>query len=119
MLAGGKCRVVKQGLSPPQAAGRACPAGSRSACCSCTDVRVTVEALKEEASINTAGTGCSRRALTAVYEPRQLQSVLLLSGHRVGRFRLSQPSGIEGFDLGYLKLNFRTSAVRGPAKFVT
>ena len=57
-LAGGKCRVAKQGTSSPWAAGRACPVSSSSACCSCTDVRVTVEALKEEASINTAGMGC-------------------------------------------------------------
>lgn len=119
VLAGGKCRLVKQGLSPPRAAGRACPVSSDSACCSCTDVRVTVEALKEEASINTAGMGCSRRALTAVCKSQQLQSALLLSGHRVGRFRLSYPGGIEGFDPCYLKLNFRTSAVRAPAKFVT
>lgn len=81
--------MVKQGSPPPRAAGRARPVGSRSACCSCADVRVTVEALKEEASINTAGMGCSHKALVAVCKSQQLQPVLLLSGHRVGRFRLS------------------------------
>jgi len=96
-----------------------CPVSSCCAGCSCTDVSVTVEALKEEASINTAGRGCSHWALVAVCVSRQLQAVLLLSGHRVGRFRLSQPCGIRGFDPCYLKLNFRTSAVRAPAKFVT
>ena len=119
VLVGRARRVLKQGMSPPWAAGRVCPVSSRCACCSCTDVSVTVEALKEEASINTAGRGCSRRALAAVFMSQQLQAVLLLSGHRVGRFRLSQPCGIQGFDPCYLKLNFRTYAVRAPAKFVT
>lgn len=119
VLLGRTRRVLKQAMCPPQAAGRVHPLGRRCACCSCTGVSVTVEAPKEEASINTAGRGCSRRALTAVFMSQQLQAVLLLSGHRVGRFRLSQPCGIQGFDPCYLKLNLRTYAVRAPAKFVT